>query len=140
MIHPALNDIASNQSKPTEQTKIATNMSMDYLPTNSSARLGFHSSDMQLHADTDAAYSVSPKSKSRAAGYFYLSQKSSSLSTTISPSLNALMHIECILLKHVVFLATEAEAGALFHNFKTAIGLKIFRSFRTQTTTNLNQN
>ena len=32
--------------------------------------------------------------------------------------------MECILLKHVVSSAEEAETGALFHNCKTALGIK----------------
>ena len=40
------------------------------------------------------------------------------------PKLNAPVHIECILLKHVVSSAAEAETGALFHNGKTAIEIQ----------------
>ena len=38
--------------------------------------------------------------------------------------MNAPIHIECILLKHVVSSAAEAETGALFHNCKTTIGIR----------------
>ena len=123
-IHPALNEIASTQAKPTVQTKIATNMLMDYLHTNPNATLRYTKSDMQLHVDSDAAYLVAPQAKSRAAGYFYLSKRPSSTTTAPTPPLNAPIHIECTLLKHVVSSAAEAETGALFHNCKTAIELK----------------
>ena len=72
-IHPTINDIATTQAHPTEQTQIATDMLMDYLHTNPNASLRFYKSDMQLHVDLDAAYLVAPQTKSRAAGYFYLS-------------------------------------------------------------------
>ena len=49
-------------------------MLLDYLATHSTSTLRFHCSDMQLHIDTDAAYLVAPNSKSRVAGYYYLSQ------------------------------------------------------------------
>ena len=122
-IHPAINDIATTQAHPTEQTQIATDMLMDYLHTNPNASLRFHKSDMQLHVDSDAAYLVAPKAKSRAAGYFHLSTQNKKGLTTPQ---NAPIHIECTLLKHVVSSAAEAETGALFHNCQVALGLKIF--------------
>ena len=91
---------------------------MDYLHKNSQAKLRFHVSPMQLHIDSNAAYLVAPKPKSRVAGYFYLSNTSS------QPTLNAPIHIEYTLLKHVVSSAAEAETGALFHNAKTAIHIR----------------
>ena len=123
-ILPALNEIATNQAKPTQQTRIATNMLMDYMYTHPNATIRFYKSDMQLHVDTDAAYLVAPKAKSRAAGYFYLSAKTSSPIPTIPIPLNAPIHVECTLLKHVVSSAAEAETGALFHNCQIAIGLR----------------
>ena len=45
-IHPALNDIGSQQSKPTQTTTNDTNMLMDYLHTHPNAKLRFHKSDM----------------------------------------------------------------------------------------------
>ena len=79
---------------------------------------------MQLHIDTDAAYLVAPNSKSRVGGYFYLSQAYKTLPTTPTPPLNAPIHIECHLLKHVVSSAAEAETAGIFHNCTTAIPLK----------------
>ena len=60
---------------------------------------------MQLLLDSDAAYLVAPKAKSRVAGYFYLSTKSG------QPTLNAPIHVECALLKHVISSAAEAQTG-----------------------------
>ena len=117
-IHPALNSLGSTQAQPTQQTNNDANMLMDYLNTHPNAKLRYHKSDMQLHIDSDAAYLVAPKAKSRVAGYFYLSDNTS------QPELNAPVHIECALLKHVVSSAAEAETGGIFHNAKTAIHIK----------------
>ena len=52
------------------KTKDATLMLMDYLHTHPDAKTRYHASDMQLYIDSDAAYLVAPKAKSRIAGYF----------------------------------------------------------------------
>jgi hypothetical protein len=114
-IHTALNSLGSQQAAPTEQTRNDANMLMDYLHTHPNTKIRYHKSGMQLHIDSDAAYLVAPKAKSRVSGYFYLSDKSS------TPTLNAPVHVECALLKHVVSSAAEAETGGIFHNTKTAI-------------------
>ena len=93
-------------------------MLMDYLYTHPNATLRYHKSGMQLHIDSDAAYLVAPKAKSRIAGYFHLGDN------TEQPNLNAPIHIECALLKHVVSSATEAETAGIFHNAKQAIHIK----------------
>ena len=61
-IHPALNELAITQAKPTQRAQAATHMLMDYLATHPNAKLRYHKSDMQLHIDTDAAYLVAPNS------------------------------------------------------------------------------
>ena len=117
-IHPALNSLGSKQAAPTQQTQNDANMLMDYLFTHPDATLRYHKSGMQLHIDSDAAYLVAPKAKSRIAGYYYLGDKSQ------QPTLNAPIHIECALLKHVVSSAAEAETAGIFHNAKQAIHIK----------------
>ena len=46
---------------------------MDYVYTYQHSYIRFHASDMILNIDSDAAYLVAPKAKSRVAGYYYLS-------------------------------------------------------------------
>ena len=123
-LHTALNDIATSQASPTRKTKDATLMLMDYLHTHPNAKIRYHASDMQLYIDSDAAYLVAPKAKSRIAGYFYLSDNFHPTTMHPNPTLNAPVHIECNLLKHVVSSAAEAEISAIFHNCKIAISLK----------------
>ena len=76
---------------------------------------------MLLTVDTDAAYLVMPKARSRIAGYFYLGNAPSSIP---HPTLNGAILIECRTLRHVVASAAEAEVGGLFHNAQTAIPLR----------------
>ena len=122
-IHTALNDIATTQASPTKKTKDATIMLLDYLHTHPNAKIRFHASDMQMHIDSDAAYLVAPKAKSRIVGYFYLSDTYPNQQSSL-PTLNAPVHIECQLLKHVVTSAAEAETSAIFHNTKIGIWIK----------------
>ena len=98
-------------------------MLLDYLHTHPNAKIRYHASDMQLHIDSDAAYLVAPKEKSRVAGYFYLSNRYDTQQSTL-PKLNSPVHIECQLLKHVVTSAAEAETSAIFHNCKVGIWRK----------------
>ena len=46
---------------------------MDYLNTYPDAYIRYHASDMVLYVNSDAAYLVAPKARSRIAGYYYLS-------------------------------------------------------------------
>ena len=122
-ILPAVNDIASTQARPTEQTVNKATMLLDYLKTYPQAKVRFYSSDMVLHADSDAAYLVLPGAKSRVAGYFYLSEKPPK-NTPPRPFTNGAIHVECKTLRHVVSSAAEAETAALFSNAKTIIDLR----------------
>ena len=64
---------------------------------------------------------MSPRAKSRVVGYYYMSDNKNSMADKLEPTENAPIHIECVLLKHIVSSAAEAETGALFHNTKMAI-------------------
>ena len=123
-ILPALNEISATQSKPTLLTNEKINMLLDYLSTYPDAKIRFFASDMVLHIDSDAAYLVAPKARSRIAGYFYCSDKYEK-NTKPTPRLNGPVHIECKTLKHVVASAAEAETGGLFHNCQTGVYLKL---------------
>ena len=80
---------------------------------------------MQLYIDSDAAYLVVPKAKSRISGYFYLSDKFKQSRENLIPKINAPIHIECHVLKHVVSSAAESGISAIFHNCIIAISLRI---------------
>ena len=69
----ALNEIATQQAKPTIATDQKAKMLMDYLATYPNAKLRFYAGIMQLQVKTDAVYLVLPNARSRLAGHFYLS-------------------------------------------------------------------
>ena len=75
-ILPALNTIGSEQAKPKQNTKKKCVRLLDYVATYPNAFLRFHSSDMQLIVNSDAAYLVLPGAKSRIAGYFRMGDES----------------------------------------------------------------
>ena len=77
--------------------------------------------DMILEVDSDAAYLVMPKAKSRFAGYFRL------LDTIDKPQRslhNGALVIECRTIKNVVSSAAEAETHGIFNNAKTTLYLR----------------
>ena len=120
-ILPALNEIASEQAQPTQKTKQKAQRLMDYVNTYPDSFLRYKASDMVLHIDSDAAYLVAPKARSRVAGYFHFAEHPSK---TKLPSLNAAIHVECKTLRHVVSSAAEAEVAGVYHNAQTAIPIR----------------
>ncbi len=121
IILPALNDISTQQSKPTENSLKKCKRLLDYVSTDANTFLRYHKSNMILTVDSDAAYLVAPGAKSRIAGFFYFKQAPNG--TILTPP-NSPVHVECRYLRHVVASAAEAEVGALFHNCQTTIPLR----------------
>ena len=94
---------------------------MDYVHTYPNTYIRFYASDMILDIDSDAAYLVAPKARSRVAGYYHLA---SIPNVTEYPRLNETILIECKTLRHVVSSAAEAETGDIFHNAQIAIPIR----------------
>ena len=65
-----LNELATSQSAPTEQINYKITMLLDYLSTHPNANIRYTKLDMILHLDSDAAYLVAPKLRSRVADFF----------------------------------------------------------------------
>ena len=122
-ILPALNEMATQQSKPTINTQRKANMLMDYLNTYPNAKLRFYAGTMTLKVDSDAAYLVLPNAKSRVAGHFYL-EANPQPNKAYPGKHNAPLLTECYTLKNVVSSAAEAECGGIFHNCIVAIGIR----------------
>ena len=61
------------QSNPMESANKKITMSRNYLATYPNAKIRYHASDMALYIDSDIAYLLLPKSRSRIVGYYYLS-------------------------------------------------------------------
>eukprot|EP00957_Ditylum_brightwellii_P159852 12167824-Ditylum_brightwellii.AAC.1 len=95
-------------------------MLLDYLHAYPNAKLRFDAGNMQLNADSGAAYLVFPGAKSCFAGHFYLQSLPNALNNNGVPN-NAPIHTKCRTIKSVVCLAAEAECGSIFYNSQTAI-------------------
>ena len=80
------------------------------------AKLRYYGYDIILTVDSDAAYLVAPKARSRVAGYYHCSTQCNKNypSKTLH---NGPIHVECKILKRVVASAAEAEKERLFHNY-----------------------
>ena len=122
-ILPTLNEISASQAAPTENTNGKITMLLDYLATYPNAKIRYTASDMILHVDSDAAFLVAPKARSRVAGFYYCGDTYTK-NTTPHSKLNGPVHIECKTLKHVVTSAAEAETGGLFHVCQKAVQLR----------------
>ena len=118
---PALNDIAMTQAQPTQKTKEKCKRLLDYVASYPNVSLRYRASNMQLHIDSDAAYLVAPKAKSRIAGYYYFKNGPNNL-PLLSPNHPVL--VECRCLRHVVSSAAEAETAGLFYNAQNALLLR----------------
>lgn len=71
---------------------------------------------MVLHANYDASYLYSPKSRSLSVGFLFLWS-----STTLPSPLNCPLYCEYKLIFNVIYYASKAEIGALFANTKVII-------------------
>ena len=118
---PALNEISTQQSNPTTNTQAKVTQLLNYVATHSNAVIRFHKSDMCLHVDSDAAYLVLPKARSRLAGHFFLSDNPE-FKRTIFP--NGPILTECKTIRTVVASAAEAETHGIFHNAQTALPIR----------------
>jgi hypothetical protein len=122
---PALNEIGTQQSTPTKATNQAANTLMDFAATYPNAKVRFYASDMILHVDTDAAYLVLSKARSRIAGYFYLSSHPPLNGKASSVPLNGAILVECATIRNVVGSAAESECAGCYHNAQKAIPIRI---------------
>ena len=85
---------------------------------------------MILHIHSDASYLSETEARSRAGGFFFLSNPYNTSDTTAPPpKLNGAIHIVCQILSNVMASATEAEVGALFHNAQDACQIRTTLEF-----------
>ncbi len=76
---------------------------------------------MILKVDSDAAYLVLPKARSRISGYFRLENKEKQLRNACP---NGPILIEFKTLRRVVTSAAEAETSGVFHNAQISIPIR----------------
>jgi hypothetical protein len=85
---------------------------------------------MYLHIHSDASYLSEAKSRSRAGGTFFLSSRPPDQSATPDPDAtppphNGAIHTIRSIVRNVMASATEAELGAVFHNARDCVPLRI---------------
>ena len=98
---------------------------MDYTYTYPNAILQYYARNIQLYIDSDAAYLVLPNTRSRGAGYFYLSDKLTNTLIPPLPKMNGPILTELQTLKYVMSSATEEEVGNVQNNGKAAIPIRV---------------
>ena len=69
----ALNEISTSQSALTQETMKTCDQLLDYAATYPNATIRYHASDMILITDSDAAYLVLPRSRSRVSANLHFS-------------------------------------------------------------------
>ena len=117
----SLNEIATTQEKPTARTEEECQKLQDYTATYPNVHARYCASDMILWVESDAAYLVLPKAKSRIAGYFHLSNHPKRVT---HPTINGAMLIMCKALMHVVSSSAEAETAGVFMNAQQALPIR----------------
>ena len=122
--------LATQQAKGTEATMRALTQLLNYCATHPDAVIRYHASQMIIWIESDASYLTAPKARSRAAGYFYLSDKPTNPDEPPGPNdppptPNGAVHVLCQIMHEVMSSAAEAELGALFHNAKEGCSLRI---------------
>ena len=115
----ALNDMSSQITTGTHKTTTAINHFLDYCATYPDTTITYYSSDMILRCDSDAAYLVAPKARSRAAGYIFLGNRDAN-----PQIINAPILILATILKMVVSSAAEAEIASLFQCARELVPLR----------------
>ena len=81
----ALNTIAAQQYKSTEETSNKVVQLLNYAATHPEAITRYHASGMILHMQSDASFLSAPGVKIRAGGYHYLSEPSSDQKNPLLP-------------------------------------------------------
>ena len=66
-------------------------MLLDYLVTHPDAKVRFYATDMHLYLESDAAYLVLLRARSRCAVYYYLGDRLKS--STNKPEINGAVHV-----------------------------------------------
>ena len=86
---PTLNTFGSEQAKPAKQTEQKYHRLLNYASMYPDASIRYHASDIVLHVESDAAYLVMSKARSRIDGYHQLLDY-----PTKQGSINGPLHIE----------------------------------------------
>jgi hypothetical protein len=122
---PAINEISGSQASPTQKTKNACTMLLDYAAIYPLAIIRYYASDMALNVDTDAAYLVLPNAWSCYAGHYILSDTPPLPPEIPNPKPNAAILTVCKTIRNVMTSAAEAETAGVFGNGQEIIAIRI---------------
>ena len=117
----AVNEIANQQSKATENTRCRTTTLLDYLSTHPNAKIKYRKSDMILKVESDESYLSIPGGRSRAGGHFFFGDN---IPLTEENKPQGACYVECSIIKPVVSSAAEASIASLFINAQKALILR----------------
>ena len=123
----AISSIATNMSTATaKDLHFRMKQFLDYAATHPNAKIRYTASAMKLWIHSDASYLSEPKARSRAGGFYYLSDapKCPVDATSPSPPLNGSILVLCKIIDAIMSSAQEAETGAAFLNTREAIPIK----------------
>ena len=122
----ALGSIASSQATATEKTYDEVVWLLNYATSNPTAVIRYSASDMVLHIHSDASYLSEPKSRSRAGGHYFLSDRSPvpSEPPKTTPKLNGPIYSLSRIMRNVMGSAAEAEIGSSYTNGQEAIPIR----------------
>jgi hypothetical protein len=121
----ALGTIASSQATGTQATAQAVTQLLNYCASHPDAVIRYHASGMVLRLHSDASYLSETRARSRAAGWFFLSDAPTDPTKPPLPEDppapdNGPIHVLCAIMAAILSSAMEAELGALFYNAKDA--------------------
>ena len=113
----ALNELCIAETKGTLSTTRELKKFLNYCASNIYAKIIYRKSDMILTVESDASYLVEPKSRSKAAGCFYLGNKDGKF-------FNGPIFIVAKVIKEVMASASEAACGGLFMNAQESVPIR----------------
>jgi hypothetical protein len=114
----ALSAIAVEQTKAMSKTMGRCIQLLNYLASNSEAKMRYYASDMIINIHLDLSYLSDTKACSRACGIFFMGWMPENGEPI---KINGAFYMNATILKFVVVSAVEAELGALFHNCQDGI-------------------
>jgi len=117
----ALSSIAVEQTTATEQTMKKCHQLLDYLASNSEAKVRFYASAMVLNIHSDASYLSESNARSRTCGHYFMGWDPKDNEPI---RINGAFFVNTTIMRFVVASAAEAELGALFRNCQDGV---IFR-------------
>jgi hypothetical protein len=114
----ALSAIAVKQTKAMTKTMEKCIQILDYLASNSEAKVRFYASDMIMNIYSNASYLSETGARSRACGHFFMGWMPQNGEPI---KVNGAFYVNATILKFAVASAAEAELGTLFHNCQDGI-------------------